>query len=466
MRDIATRQGAGMIDPEAITEAKRALGRQLAALRDAVGINQHQLAKQIHFGRSTIANAETGYSTCSRRFWQQCDTALDAHGALLRAYEELQTLTRQQHRDVAELIEVEREATYRQIRGEWAAVQFEVVENAQRDAVDQAPEVMADTDLVEFALALDRRSISAGALTAAELACERLDRHFARLGPDEVLWQVRVLMRAVLAQLRRPQSLGHQRRLVTLAGRLAGIRAWACFDIDEHGEADRWYDVAFTAAQEAEAWGLGAWLLGAQSLIPWHRRDHRRTMEVIERGIYFAGLGADSTTQAWLLALEARGRASLADHHGYEAAYAQAHEAAEHSSERDRRHGMDFHQGLLDLRYYAGTSRLLLRQPDKAVPPLRGSLGALPESHTKARAVLTLALADAAIQSDNVDQAVGLTRHALSTTRHQPIMPILQQARRIRRLIQQRNPAAGGDLEGELDDFARALTLVATRAER
>jgi DNA-binding XRE family transcriptional regulator len=332
-------------------------------------------------------------------------------------------------------------------------------------SVDQTSEGMADTDLVEFALMLDRRGISGGALTAAELACEQLDQQFARLGPDDVLWKLRLLMSAILAQLREPQSLGHQPRLMTLAGRLAGLRAWACFDIDEHGEAERWYDVAVTAAQEAEAWSLGAWLLGAQSLIPWHRRDRRRTVELIERGIYLASRGGDSTTQAWLHALEARGRASLGDRHGFEAAYTRAQEAAEYSSERDRRHGMDFDQGLLDLRYYAGTSWLLLRQPDQADPALRGSLTALPDSHTKARAVVTLALADAAVQRDSVEQAVGLTREALTATQHQPIMPILQQARRIRRLVQQRNPTAARDLDAEVHGFARALAAVATRVE-
>jgi hypothetical protein len=206
--------------------------------------------------------------------------------------------------------------------------------------------------------------------------------------------------------------------------------------------------------------------LGAQSLIPWHQRTHRQAVEFIERGIYLAGLGADSTTRAWLHALEARGGASLGDHHGFETAYAKAQEAAEFSSERDRRHGMDFYQGALDLRYYAGTSLLLLRRPDLAAPPLRGSRAALPESHTKARAVLTLALADAAMQSDNVEQAVDLTHHALAATQHQPIMPILQQARRIQRLIRRRNPAAGDGLEDELKGFARALSRAATRAER
>jgi hypothetical protein len=108
----------------------------------------------------------------------------------------------------------------------------------------------------------------------------------------------------------------------------------------------------------------------------------------------------------------------------------------------------------------------LLRRPDLAAPPLRGSRAALPESHTKARAVLTLALADAAMQSDNVEQAVDLTHHALAATQHQPIMPILQQARRIQRLIRRRNPAAGDGLEDELKGFARALSRAATRAER
>jgi hypothetical protein len=126
---------------------------------------------------------------------------------------------------------------------------------------------------------------------------------------------------------------------------------------------------------------------------------------------------------------------------------------------------MDFDQGLQDLRYYAGTSRLLLRQPDQAATALHGSLAALPSSHTKAQAVLTLALADAAVQGDNVDEAIDLANRALAATRHQPIMPILQQARRVRRLVQQRSPADAGDLDDELNAFARALAAVATRAE-
>lgn len=322
-----------------------------------------------------------------------------------------------------------------------------------------------DADLVEFTSTLDHRGISIAELTAVELACERLDHDFAQTPPDEVLAKARMLMKRVSTNLRQPQTLRHQERLVRLASRLAGLRAWACFDIDDHGEADRWYEVAVTAAQDAKAWGLSAWLLGAQSLIPWHRRDLGRAVELIERGIYFAHKGSDVTTRAWLYALHARGCAGTGNSDGFETAYTLAQEAAEYSTERDRRHGMDFAHGALDLRYYSGTSRLLLRQPERAQPDLAGCLAALPESHTKARAVLTLSLADTAVQSGDLTHATDLTHQALASTVHQPIVPILQQARRIRRHVQQRDPAAGSNLDEAIQQFSLALTAVADKAK-
>ncbi len=324
----------------------------------------------------------------------------------------------------------------------------------------------ADLDLVEFATVLDQHGLSAAELTAAELACEGIDRGFAQTPPDELLAKIRMLMRHVSARLREPQTLRHHERLVRLAARLAGLRAWTCFDIDDHSAADRWYDGAVTAAQEAKAWGLGAWLLGAHSLIPWHRRDLGQAKELIERGIYFASQGSDATTRAWLHALHARSYAGMGNADGFETAYASAQEAAEYSNERDRHHGMDFAYGTLDLRYYHGTSRLLLQQPERAEAELTGSLTDLPESHAKARAVLSLFLADAAVQQDDVGRAADLTLHALTSTIGQPIMPVLQQGRRIHRILTQRDPMVGHHLDDAMHDFSRALTTIASKATR
>lgn len=304
------------------------------------------------------------------------------------------------------------------------------------------------------------------------MTCSRSQQRFqhrplryARLGPDESLTRVRALLTATTQQLRVSQSLDHQRRLVALASRLAGLRAWGCFDLDQHHAAERWYAAAVDAAERAEAWSLGAWLLGAQSLIPWHRRDHRQAVTLIERGIYFAGRGADSTTTAWLHALHARGQASLGNLQKFEAAFAFAQETADYSNERDHRHGMDFNHGVLDLRYYSGTSRLLLKQPDKAATPLHGSLAALPQSHIKARAVLTLCLAEVAAQSNDLDQAVALASDALTIATHQPIMPILQQARRVRRRIPPHSSALLRQLDDNITMFAESLAAVAATAE-
>jgi len=105
-----------------------------------------------------------------------------------------------------------------------------------------------------------------------------------------------------------------------------------------------------------------------------------------------------------------------------------------------------------------------LRQPEQAHSDLIGSLADLPESHTKARAVLTLSLADAATQSGDLVQAVGLSQQALVSTLHQPILPILQQSRRIRRLIHQRDPATASGLDDVLHQFGHALTAIAGKA--
>jgi DNA-binding XRE family transcriptional regulator len=97
-----------VINPELIAEARKALGRQLAARREATGLTQEQLAPLVHYRRSTVANAETGHSTCSRTFWERCDEVLGANGALLRRYDDFKALRRRHHIEIAERLEADR----------------------------------------------------------------------------------------------------------------------------------------------------------------------------------------------------------------------------------------------------------------------------------------------------------------------------------------------------------------------
>ncbi|MFB9363596.1 helix-turn-helix domain-containing protein [Actinoplanes nipponensis] len=67
------------------------LGEELAGRRSAAGYTQRRFAarEEIHYGRSTIANVETGRQRVSRDFWHACDIVLKTGGVLVRKYERI-----------------------------------------------------------------------------------------------------------------------------------------------------------------------------------------------------------------------------------------------------------------------------------------------------------------------------------------------------------------------------------------
>ncbi|MEU5726771.1 helix-turn-helix transcriptional regulator [Micromonospora sp. NPDC047738] len=86
------------VGPHDIREARRRLGQQLAALRKAAGHTQHTLAPLTLYGRSTIANAETGHQRPDRTFWQRCDEILHTDGILTAGYDRIVALEREYQR--------------------------------------------------------------------------------------------------------------------------------------------------------------------------------------------------------------------------------------------------------------------------------------------------------------------------------------------------------------------------------
>lgn len=84
-----------VIDPQVVAEARKALGRQLAQLRQASGHTQESFAPLTHYGRSTIANVETGRQRVHRQFWLRCDQLLSTGGALATEHDRIELLSRQ-----------------------------------------------------------------------------------------------------------------------------------------------------------------------------------------------------------------------------------------------------------------------------------------------------------------------------------------------------------------------------------
>jgi Helix-turn-helix domain len=90
-----------VVDPNRITEVRRALGRQLAVYRQAVGLSQHQFAPLTHYDRSTVATVEVGRQNVPRTFWERAGAALGTGGSLTARYDEFMLLVREQRRESA-----------------------------------------------------------------------------------------------------------------------------------------------------------------------------------------------------------------------------------------------------------------------------------------------------------------------------------------------------------------------------
>jgi hypothetical protein len=68
-------------------DAIRALSGGLAARRHAAGLTQTDLAVLVGRSVTTVGHAETGRTWQSRQFWENCDKAFDAGGALLALHD-------------------------------------------------------------------------------------------------------------------------------------------------------------------------------------------------------------------------------------------------------------------------------------------------------------------------------------------------------------------------------------------
>jgi predicted transcriptional regulator len=96
-------------EADAILAAREALGRRLAALRQAAGYSQRMFAPLTGYGRSTLASVETGHQNVPREFWLRCEEVLGAC-SLVDAYDEIRAMMAAERRAAADVAQAEREA--------------------------------------------------------------------------------------------------------------------------------------------------------------------------------------------------------------------------------------------------------------------------------------------------------------------------------------------------------------------
>ncbi|MCA1675903.1 MAG: helix-turn-helix domain-containing protein, partial [Actinobacteria bacterium] len=83
-------------EPDELVEMRRVLGEQLAAFRQAAGLNQGELGRATFCDRTSVAHIEKARSRGDERFWKLADERCGAEGVLLAGFRAWET-ARQDH---------------------------------------------------------------------------------------------------------------------------------------------------------------------------------------------------------------------------------------------------------------------------------------------------------------------------------------------------------------------------------
>src|SRR5450755_4519149 len=104
--NVSTATSPDAAGAETVTQLRRALGHQLAAMRNRAGLSQWELAPLTGYSRSTLSDAELGRHRLRREFWLRCDGLLKADSRLVASYDRIETaaaVIRQRERSTAQL---------------------------------------------------------------------------------------------------------------------------------------------------------------------------------------------------------------------------------------------------------------------------------------------------------------------------------------------------------------------------
>ncbi|GAA3743409.1 hypothetical protein GCM10022225_28700 [Plantactinospora mayteni] len=447
-----------MTTPEQVAEARRDLGRQLAAWRRAAGLTQAGFGPRIGYSRSAVANIETGREQAPRSFWEAADRCLSTGGALLAGYQQVAELERRYKTRLARARERQRAARATDLlpppdeqqnnapsipasASGWTPRPMPDVfacEPSGPDVVDGETVILTVvSDGPARAFRVSRRALlelTAGAVTtsasvALGVAVPRtvdpaVVGHFAalrallvradnRLGGLSVLPTVHQQI-AVIAELRR-QARGELRdQLLSTEASWSEFGGWLSDDLGNREAGSRLLDRAVSMAQEADDRELCAYVLARKAQRAIGTDDEDRVVGLGRAAARTAG--APAPVRAFAAVLSARGSAIDGDRHGFQAALHQARCLAEQGSADGDALGSFCTPAYLSAN--AGEGWLRLNEPCRAIASLTAAISEWPTGYQRERGRYLARTAHAYLAAAEPDQAatVGAAALALADT--------------------------------------------------
>jgi transcriptional regulator with XRE-family HTH domain len=394
---------ASLRDRDAIEAARRALGRQLAALRQAAGYSQQEFAPLTGYGRSTLANVETGRQNVPRSFWVRCAQEL-ADDGLVTGYDQIEAMTEAARADAQARAQAARDARV----SAWRNGSHEGVVAAE---TADLPEGLEEKARLGYAFA---HPANADLVAVAHLReqIRRLDERYDRSPAPALIAETGQCLGQIgfLSTHARRADVRRDLRGAEAEGAiLMGQLVWDASQRRDHATALAYYEQAIAAARSRDdraAEGLALLRTGMVAL--YGHKNPRTGLEICE---HTADLTATaSNVVAGLGVLHAaEAHAMLGDRRSCELALAAADRRFARISQDDP--AIDLFSPAQPGRL-AGSCYLFLGDPRQAAPILESTARQL-QYRSKAEAITLGNLALAYIGQARVDEAAAALHKAI-----------------------------------------------------
>jgi hypothetical protein len=308
-------------ESEHVLELRCALGSCLAACRQQARFSQGKLAEEMHYHRTAISHLEAGRHPAPREFWVRADTVLGAKGALITAYEAVETA----RRDAAR-----RESPV----GEPPAVPGEGDRVQRREtlslglAVAVTPDVLgrvlagAAAEAMEFTQLAGVSAVGQGTLEHLELVINDLNRGYLKDPPAEQFVVARAYRSRVDELIRGRHTLKELQALYVYAAWLSELLAWLATDLGNLRTARAYALDCYTHADQAGHGELCGWAANAMASIAMYSEHPDGAARVAMQGA--AKVSASHPLAVSLRAHAARAYARLGQREPCETLFAEA----------------------------------------------------------------------------------------------------------------------------------------------
>jgi hypothetical protein len=403
-----------------VQELRRALGSCLMACRQQARWSQGALAEEMHYHRTAISHLEAGRHPAPRDFWVRADTVLGAKGALITAYEAVETARRDAARresSVGGLPAVPVEDGTAQRRkaltlGLAAAVTPDVLGRVLSDAAAEA---------MEFTQLAGLSAVGQGTLEHLELVVSDLNLVYSKDPPAEQFVVARAYRSRVDELIRGRHTLKELRELYVYAAWLSELLAWLAHDLGNSRTARAYALDCYTYADQAGYGELCGWAANAMASIAMYSERPDSAMRAAMQGV--AKVSTSHPLAVRLRAHAARAYARLGQREPCETLFAEAQRLRERLPARaPSRFTMDtgIHASYA-MTAFPASAYLWLRDFETARTHGEAALvsieSAPPGSRQQRQIFARLILATALVGLGTPDDAAVLGSQALTSTR-------------------------------------------------